>query len=470
MSKAEIKWKNMMSYANTNHSTIRMTVKEFRENISSFDLLQHLQLIMSLKDLNQEISIDDEILVEDFSFIQHVISIIQSNTFSKRDLANLFGWFVLRDIYVLIPGVFKKYAERTNFSAQEKANATKNMCFEHVKDVYECSLEYLFVKNSSQFHKSGIAESHTLIRNVKSSFRKIIESSSWLDTATKQAALLKLDNMQVIAGFENHLNNKTQFDILYENFPPVSNRSLLETFTSIKTYLFSTMVHGLKRSNNETDWVLPRPVTDVSAYYVVQKNILALPLSMYHPPFYYSGGPWFLNFGAIGSIIGHELMHGFDSKGCRRGKRGSLEDWWSNSSVKIYNERTQCFKEQHISSKNLSIDQEARLRTLDENVADSEGLKMAFLAYKQHKEKEYGLARKSRFFRKYTSDQMFFISFASVWCSKISPDMRIVLSKSSHNYPELRVNGAVSNSEFFASTFHCPKGSPMNPHRKCSIW
>lgn len=67
--------------------------------------------------------------------------------------------------------------------------------------------------------------------------------------------------------------------------------------------------------------------------------------------------------------------------------------------------------------------------------------------------------------------QMFWLSFASVWCSKESNrEMNRKLRTSSHLPGVHRVNGAVRNQEAFAADFNCPVGSPMNPAHKCQVW
>lgn len=61
-------------------------------------------------------------------------------------------------------------------------------------------------------------------------------------------------------------------------------------------------------------------------------------------------------------------------------KFGNLYNWWSNSSRESFENRTKCVVDQYSSFKipdtNLTID---GVFTLDENIADISGLKLAFL-------------------------------------------------------------------------------------------
>lgn len=71
----------------------------------------------------------------------------------------------------------------------------------------------------------------------------------------------------------------------------------------------------------------------------------------------------------------------------------------------------------------------------------------------------------------YTSDQLFWISAANVWCGKSRPEsLKLRLQIGSHSPGQFRVIGTMSNVEEFARSFACPVGSPMRPHNRCSVW
>ena len=42
-----------------------------------------------------------------------------------------------------------------------------------------------------------------------------------------------------------------------------------------------------------------------------------------------SGGGPAVNYGAIGAVIGHEIMHGFDDQGRKIDQNGAVRDWWT---------------------------------------------------------------------------------------------------------------------------------------------
>lgn len=103
-------------------------------------------------------------------------------------------------------------------------------------------------------------------------------------------------------------------------------------------------------------------------------------------------------------------------------------------------------------------------------MADNGGIKLSYSAYKSLS-KEHGPEKKLPGFESFTSDQMFWLSFANTWCSKVRPELLSKIKHSdSHSLPEHRLLGALSNDENFANDFNCPSGSPMNPINKCSLF
>lgn len=121
-----------------------------------------------------------------------------------------------------------------------------------------------------------------------------------------------------------------------------------------------------------------------------------------------------LNYGALGSILGHELTHGFDNTGRLYDQFGNKRFWWSNSTVEIFVNKSECFIQQYdnftIPKVNMTVQGKT---TLGENIADNGGLNYAFLAYNNYV-RRHGSELKLVGFENYTMEQMFFISFGGV--------------------------------------------------------
>ena len=54
-----------------------------------------------------------------------------------------------------------------------------------------------------------------------------------------------------------------------------------------------------------------------------------------------------LNYGALGSVIGHELTHGFDDVGSQYDAVGNLVSWWSEDTRAEFTRRAECVVQQY---------------------------------------------------------------------------------------------------------------------------
>uniref|UniRef100_A0A1Y1JTA7 Peptidase M13 C-terminal domain-containing protein n=2 Tax=Photinus pyralis TaxID=7054 RepID=A0A1Y1JTA7_PHOPY len=115
---------------------------------------------------------------------------------------------------------------------------------------------------------------------------------------------------------------------------------------------------------------------------------------MLESPFFNLSAPIAYNYGALGSIIGHEISHALDTSGRHADKNGNVGNWWQSEAIRIYNEKTNCFAEQSGASEDLS---------LGENIADNVGLRISFNALSDLERKGNKLG-----------EQLFFMSFAQV--------------------------------------------------------
>lgn len=103
-----------------------------------------------------------------------------------------------------------------------------------------------------------------------------------------------------------------------------------------------------------------------------------------------------------------------------------------------------------------------------ENIADNGGLKAAYHAYLGFAEnnKELPLPGLNM-----THKQLFFLSFAQVWCQSSTMEAtNLQIKKDPHSPSKFRVIGPLSNLREFADEFKCPLGSKMNPKEKCEVW
>ena len=129
----------------------------------------------------------------------------------------------------------------------------------------------------------------------------------------------ELENFNVIEAFYNGLN-LSDSDYL-------TNRFKLTKF--IRNKSFSKLKNGVKKS----DWETRANTAVVNAFYSPSENAMIFPAGILQGVFFSNDRPKYLNYGSLGWVIGHELIHGFDDQGRKFNPDGSLADWWDKSTA-----------------------------------------------------------------------------------------------------------------------------------------
>ena len=214
----------------------------------------------------------------------------------------------------------------------------------------------------------------------------------------------------------------------------------------------------------------------VNAQYSSRANAMTFPAAILQEPFFDFDYPMAVNLGRIGMVMGHELLHGFDNNGRQFDKDGVRRQWWDDTVVANFVDKSQCIVRQY---DNITV-QGSRVNgtfTLGENIADNGGLHMAWLALQWYKEQLYANRSEvdpvppSR--SPLTTDQLFYWANAQTWCTKAT-DAAIAnqVRTDVHSPGEARVWGPIINQpdDSFAKAFKCPVGSRMNPATKCDLY
>ncbi|XP_022902040.2 neprilysin [Onthophagus taurus] len=307
----------------------------------------------------------------------------------------------------------------------------------------------------------------TMLKNIKDAFVERVKKITWMDDETKDATLEKSSEMVSFIGFPEWLLNKTALEIYYDGII-IKNDTYLENMISvIREYVRFTL--GDIRRENPRTWRTD-PIT-VNAYNYFGDNSINVPIAILSFPIYHLGLE-VLNYGAMGSVLGHELTHGFDNTGRKFDKYGNYIQWWSNETIETFETKTKCFVEQYNNYTLPNIDDSVNGKmTLGENLADNGGLNHAFLAYKNYVKKN-GKEKLLPGFENYSHEQLFFIAYANVYCETPTRESLVSQLKTDEHSPNsVRVIGTLHNSDDFVKAFKCPRGSKMNPKKeKCRIW
>ncbi|CAG9762242.1 unnamed protein product [Ceutorhynchus assimilis] len=306
-----------------------------------------------------------------------------------------------------------------------------------------------------------------MINHIKEAFVEHVQGITWMDSSTKKVTLEKSKEMLSFIGYPDWLFKDGAVDRKYLGIE-INETTYLNNMVSIIMQYTTESLTKLRLANPR-DWTTEAVI--VNAYNSFSDNAINVPMAILNYPLY-DLGLEVLNYGSIGSILGHELTHGFDNTGRKYDKYGSYMQWWSNRTIETFENMTNCFIKQYDNYTLNGVKGHVKgLATLGENLADNGGLNQAYTAYKNYR-KKYGDEPKLPGFEDYSSDQMFFLAYGSIWCESLTTeDLRNQLEYDEHCPNSIRVIGTLQNSEEFAEAYRCPRNSFMNPKReKCKIW
>jgi putative endopeptidase len=298
-----------------------------------------------------------------------------------------------------------------------------------------------------------------LVTALDTALAKDIAQLPWMSEETKKNAQAKLDLMRRKIGYPEHWRDYASVTI--------NRDDLLGNIAQTTVYEDRRNLDKLGKPVDETEWGMTPPT--VNAYYSPPMNDINFPAGILQPPFYDFSKDPAVNFGAIGTVIGHEMTHGFDDQGSQYDGHGNVQEWQTPADRKAFNERTDCEVKEYGSFETVpGVKLNGKL-TLGENTADNGGLRLAYIALMDTLATEGADAEKK--IDGYTPAQRYFVSFAQVWCENVREQTaRDRALTDVHSPGRWRVNGAVQNFDEFGKAFACKKGAPMHPENSCRVW
>ncbi|XP_021915643.1 endothelin-converting enzyme homolog isoform X4 [Zootermopsis nevadensis] len=410
----------------------------------------------------------DMVVVYAPEYLGKLSAIVTNYTLTRKGkiiLNNYLVWQTVRSLTACLSKAFRDAYKglRKALVGSEGGEEPWRYCVTDTNNVLGFAIGAMFVREV--FHGNSKPMAEEMINEVRNAFKSNLQNLTWMDTETQEAAKSKADAITDMIGFPNYILNPDQLDDKYKDLD-IRQYEYFENNLRVNQYNLRRNVEKLDQPVNKTRWGMTPPT--VNAYYTPTKNQIVFPAGILQAPFYDIDHPRSLNFGGMGVVMGHELTHAFDDQGREYDQNGNLHQWWNNKTIAKFKERTECVVDQYsnyeVNNKHLNGRQ-----TLGENIADNGGLKAAYHAYLKwasthHEELPIpGL--------NLTHRQLFFLSFAQVWCSSSTDEAtNLQIEKDPHSPPQFRVIGPLSNLPEFSQEFSCPVGSKMNPKNKCEVW
>jgi putative endopeptidase len=307
------------------------------------------------------------------------------------------------------------------------------------------------------FPPEAKADAQAMVTNIISVFRKRIDALTWMDPKTKAEAQAKLTTLYVGIGYPETWRDYSAFEVNADDiFGNIWRGSLFD-------YHHDVARLGLPIDRKE--WSMT-PQT-VNAVNLPLQNALNFPAAILQPPFYDPLAPAAANYGAIGSVIGHEISHTFDTEGSAFDSKGRVRNWWTPADLAHFEASTAKLAAQYDTYKPFPDIAVNGKQTLGENIADVAGLSAAYDGYHASLAGKTAQAQDG-----FTGDQQFFIAFGQNYASKgREAALRQQVMTDPHSPAQFRA-ATVRNIDSWYSAFNVQAGEKLYlaPSDRVKIW
>jgi putative endopeptidase len=296
-----------------------------------------------------------------------------------------------------------------------------------------------------------------MIVAIEQAFERGLDALPWMDEATRTRARAKARALRNMIGFPDAWRDDSRVKVDRKDY-----------FGSVVAANRAEQQRNMAKADKPVDpqeWFMPPSM--LNAYTSPVGLEMVFPAAILQPPLFSTELPMAVNFGAIGSIMGHELTHQFDDQGRKFDETGALTGWWTDAAGAGFETATRCVVAQYDAYEVLPGLRVRGQQTLGENIADVGGLKYAHAAYvhwtKEHPER-LPLGDLS-------GEQLLFVAFAQNFCGKKTPQQeQMDVLGDVHSPRRWRAIGSLSHLPAFWSAFACAEGTAMRPAKPCAVW
>jgi predicted metalloendopeptidase len=259
----------------------------------------------------------------------------------------------------------------------------------------------LYVAN--HFPPAAKARAEEMVRNIMTAFDRRIDALAWMAPETKARAKAKLKVLKVGVGYPDQWRDYSGLEVVRGDAFGNARRAELFDYKTARGRLGTPV--------DRSEWVMT-PQT-VNAVNLPIMNAMNFPAGILQPPYFDPTRPVAMDYGAIGSIIGHEISHSFDDQGAQFDDAGRLRNWWTQDDLEHFHSAAQRLVKQYDAYKPFPDAAVNGRLTLSENIADVAGLAAAYDGYRL----SLG-GRPAPEFEGLTGDQQFFVAYAQAWRGK----------------------------------------------------
>ena len=307
------------------------------------------------------------------------------------------------------------------------------------------------------FPPSAKADVDAMVRNIVQAFDRRLTGLDWMAPETLAEARRKVETVTVGIGYPDRWRDYSSLEIRADD--AFGNAWRAQEFE------YRHQLAKLGQPVERGEWWLGAQT--VNAVFLPLQNAMNFPAGILEPPFYDRSADPAYNYGAIGSVIGHEISHSFDNLGAEFDHEGRLRNWWTSTDSAHFRETSAALVRQYNSYEpfpGLHLNGEL---TLGENIADLAGLAAAYDAYRA----SLG-GRPAPVIAGLTGDQRFFLGYAQSRREHTrEATLRNLIAADGHAPGRYRAE-TVRNLDSWYSAFNVRPGQRLYlpPEQRVTIW
>jgi putative endopeptidase len=310
------------------------------------------------------------------------------------------------------------------------------------------------------FPADAKAKMDALVSNVKLAMGARLDTLAWMSPATKAEAHAKLKGFGLKIGHPEQWRDYSALE--------VRNGDIVGNALRARAFEWDYRRARLGQKVDKNEWGMT-PQT-VNAYYNSVKNEIVFPAAILQPPFFDPSADPAVNYGGIGGVIGHEIIHGFDDQGRKSDGAGVLRDWWTAEDAAKFEAQAAKLGAQYEAFEfpqlpGMKIN--ARV-AMGENIGDLGGLTIALEAYRRSLD-----GKPAPVIDGFTGEQRFFMGWAQVWRTLWRDDaLRQQLVNGTHSPGHIRAFAPLRNIDAWYDAFNVKAGDKqyIAPEDRVRIW
>ncbi len=430
-----------------------MTVAELQNSVSAFNWETYFNEI-GAEDL-------DTIIISQPKYMESLQQTFAQN--NVEDWKTYLKWSIFNDAAAMLSTEIEtanwEFYSKTLQGAQEQRPRNERALQTINRSLGE-ALGKLYVEE--HFPAEAKEKAEEMIANIVTAFESRIDNLEWMSKDTKEKAKQKLNTTTIKVGYPDEWKDYSDVEIA-----DAGEGSYFQNMMNASKWRTAEDMEKLGEPVDKSEWFMAPQI--VNAYYNPSYNEIVFPAAILQPPFYDYKADAAVNYGGIGAVIGHEISHGFDDSGARFDADGNLNNWWTDEDLEQFEALGADLADQY---SNIEVLDSVYINgefTLGENIGDLGGVNAAYDGLQLHL-KEHGNPGEIDGF---TPEQRFFMSWATVWRTKMRDEaLKNRIKTDPHSPGMYRAYVPLQNIDAFYKAFEIEEGDKMyvTPEDRVVIW